>query len=137
MKKVVLASMLVFASLTANADDPNSNEKLLGAVAGGYLGSTIGGGDGKTVATVLGAIVGYNLGPKVLGENNHHHHNYRGHYRRPQWRQADIYSICKSRNPYPDDSRFFWSYNQGCVQRLSEQMREMERYAYEQGYQGN
>lgn len=126
--------MLVFASFTVHADDPNSDEKLLGAIAGGYLGSTIGGGDGKTVATVLGAIIGYNVGPQVLGSDNYHHHR---PHRRPQWRQADIYNICKSRNPYPRDSRFFWSYNQGCTQRLSEQMREMEQYAYEQGYNGN
>lgn len=135
MKKAILVSILALVSMTAYADDPNSDEKLLGAIAGGYLGSTIGGGDGKTVATVLGAIIGYKAGPQVLGSNEYHHH-YRPQ-RRPQWRQADIYNICKSRNPYQRDSRFFWSYNQGCVQRLSEQMREMEHYAYEQGYNGN
>lgn len=135
MKKLLLIALLALVP-TAYADQ--QDEKILGAVAGGYLGSTIGGGDGKTVATVLGAIIGYNVGPQVLGNSQGYTYGYHDRqWRQPRYRQADIYKLCDRRNPYPRDSRFYWSYNRGCVQRLSEEMRELEQYAYEQGYQGN
>ena len=134
--KTVIAIMLALVSINAQADQ--EDEKLLGAVAGGYLGSTIGKGDGKTVATVLGAIIGYNVGPQVLGNSQGYTYGYTDRqWRQPRYRQADVYKICDHRNPYPKDSRFYWSYNRGCVQRLSEEMRELEQQAYEQGYQGN
>lgn len=134
--KTVIAIMLALVSINAYA--VQEDEKLLGAVAGGYLGSTIGGGDGKTVATVLGAIIGYNVGPQVLGNSQGYTYGYHDRqWRQPRYRQADIYKLCDRRNPYPRDSRFYWSYNRGCVQRLSEEMRELEQHAYEQGYQGN
>ena len=135
MKKLLLLTLLILAP-TAYADQ--EDEKILGAVAGGYLGSTIGGGDGKTIATVLGAIIGYNVGPQVLGNSQGYTYGYHDRsWRQPRYRQADVYKLCDRRNPYPKDSRFYWSYNRGCVQRLSEEIREMEQDAYEQGYQGN
>jgi hypothetical protein len=134
MKKLLLLTLLILAP-TAYADQ--EDEKILGAVAGGYLGSTIGGGDGKTIATVLGAIIGYNVGPQVLGNSQGYTYGYHDRsWRQPRYRQADVYKLCDRRNPYPKDSRFYWSYNRGCVQRLSEEIREMEQDAYEQGYRG-
>lgn len=134
MKKLLLLSLLLLAP-AAYADQ--EDEKLLGAVAGGYLGSTIGGGDGKKIATVLGAIIGYNVGPQVLGNSQGYTYGYQDRtWRQPRYRQADIYKICDRRNPYEKDSRFYWSYNRGCVQRLSDEMRELEQQAYEQGYEG-
>lgn len=133
MKALLLLGLLVLAP-TAHAQQ---EEKLLGAVAGGYLGSTIGGGDGKTVATVLGAIIGYNVGPQVLGNSQAYTYNDHKYWRQPSYRQADVYKLCDRENPYPKDSRFYWSYNRGCVQRLSEEIRQLERQAYEQGYQGH
>lgn len=135
MKSVLLAALIALVTV-AHADE--EQEKILGAVAGGYLGSTIGGGDGKTVATVLGAIIGYNVGPQVLGNSQGYTYGYHDrHWRQPTYRQADIYKLCDRENPYHKDSRLYWSYNRGCVQRLSEHVRELERQAYEQGYQGN
>lgn len=134
MKKLLLLTLLILAPAAyANEED----EKILGAIAGGYLGSTIGGGDGKTIATVLGAIVGYNVGPQVLGNSQSYTYGYHDRsWKQPRYRQADVYKLCDRRNPYPKDSRFYWSYNRGCVQRLSEEIREMEQDAYEQGYRG-
>lgn len=133
MKALLLLGLLVLAP----AAHGQQEEKLLGAVAGGYLGSTIGGGDGKTVATVLGAIIGYNVGPQVLGNSQGYTYGYHDRqWRQPTYRQADIYKLCDRENPYHKDSRLYWSYNRGCVQRLSEHVRELERQAYEQGYQG-
>ena len=135
MKKLLLITLLALVP-SAYADE--QDEKILGAVAGGYLGSTIGGGDGKTVATVLGAIIGYNVGPQVLGNSHGYTYGYHDRqWRQPQYRQADIYKLCDRRNPYPRDSRFYWSYNRGCVQRMSENVRAMEREAYEEGLYGH
>jgi uncharacterized protein YcfJ len=134
MKKLALLCLLV---LTPMAYADQEDEKILGAIAGGYLGSTIGGGDGKKAATVLGAIIGYRVGPQVLGSNQGYTYGYQDRrWRQPRYRQADIYKICDHRNPYTRDSRLYWSYNRGCVQRLSDEMRELEQQAYEQGYQG-
>ena len=134
MKKLLLITLLALVP-AAYADD--QDEKILGAVAGGYLGSTIGGGDGKTVATVLGAIIGYNVGPQVLGNSQGYTYGYHDRqWRQPRHRQADIYKLCDRENPYRKDSRFYWSYNRGCVQRLSDEIRELEQQAYEQGYRG-
>lgn len=134
MKALLLLLGLLVLAPTAQAQQ---EEKLLGAVAGGYLGSTIGGGDGKTVATVLGAIIGYNVGPQVLGNSQAYTYGYNDRrWRQPTYRQADIYKICDRENPYHKDSRLYWSYNRGCVQRLSEHVRHLEQQAYEQGYQG-
>lgn len=46
---------------TANS----TGSTILGAVAGGLLGSTIGGGTGRTVATVVGAVGGGYAGNKI------------------------------------------------------------------------
>lgn len=131
--------MLIFSSFANAADE---NEKLLGAIAGGYLGSTIGGGDGRTAATVLGAIIGYRAGPTILGSDHKEYYQpplygrKRHHRDTYLYRQADIYRICEYENPYHKDSRFYWSYNNGCVQRMSEEMRVLEQQVYQQGYRG-
>ena len=46
-------------------DEHRATGTIVGAVAGGLLGSTIGGGKGKTVATVAGAAAGGYAGNKV------------------------------------------------------------------------
>lgn len=139
MKALLIGLLFVF-SISAHAND---NERLLGAIAGGYLGSTIGGGDGKKAATVLGAVIGYNIGPQILGNDDRYNHyepplygRKRHHGHVLQYRQSDIYKICERENPYYKDSRLFWSYNRGCVQRMSEEMRVLEQQVYEQGYNG-
>jgi len=136
MKKLILVALLTLIPV-AHAD-PHSNqdkERLLGAIAGGYLSSTIGGGDGKTAATVIGAVLGYKVGPNVLG-SEHHHDSILYSKRRLRNNQSDVYTLCEYENPYHRDSKLYWHYNRGCVQRISQQMRELERRAYEQGYQG-
>lgn len=139
MKALLIGLILVF-SASANAAD--ENEKLLGAIAGGYLGSTIGGGDGRTAATVLGAIIGYRAGPTILGSDQHNQYQpplysrKRHHSTTYLYKQSDVYKLCEWENPYHRDSRLYWQYNKGCVQRISQQMRELEREAYERGYEG-
>lgn len=43
---------------------------ILGGVAGGILGHQVGGGNGKTAATVGGAIIGTLVGKNLAGNNN-------------------------------------------------------------------
>jgi uncharacterized protein YcfJ len=131
MKAIIIALALLSTPTFANEEQ----EKILGAVAGGYLGSTIGGGDGKTAATVLGAIIGYRAGPTILGTDNQKAaHPRLGH--RIRHKQSDVYKLCEWENPYHKDSRLYWHYSKGCVQRLSQQLRNLEREAYERGYEG-
>ena len=66
---ITAALLIGFGSTDANAQ--SSEEQLLGAIAGGYLGSTIGKGDGRKAATVIGAIIGYRMGERVLNPNDH------------------------------------------------------------------
>ena len=67
---VVMCVSLLFGS-SAMAQEGPSTEQVLGAIAGGALGSTIGDGDGKKAATVIGAIIGYRMGERVLNKNEH------------------------------------------------------------------
>ena len=93
--KTLVAVTFALLSTTAFAQDYYAEEKeqqnkLLGAIAGGYLGSTIGGGDGKTAAIVLGAVLGYRHGDRILGDHN----GYSYKHEPIRYRQADIYKIC-------------------------------------------
>lgn len=53
--------------------DPN-DINIIGAIAGGIIGNQVGGGNGKTAATALGAVigsrVGTNQGPRIVEEVN-------------------------------------------------------------------
>lgn len=126
MKAIALA-ILVALVPTASANEDDEYQKLLGAIAGGYLFSTIGAGDGKTAATVIGAIAGYRYGPQLLDPNAGHTEN----------RHTSIQKLCDRENPYKKDSRLYVSYNRGCIRRVNEEIRELEQQAYEQGYQRN
>jgi uncharacterized protein YcfJ len=138
LKIVLTAIAMITIASPSVADERNT----LGAVAGGVLGNMIGHGSGRTAATVIGAIVGYNAGPKVLNrpapryeDNVEYVEVPYSRYRRMN--QADIYDICRDRNPYPYNSRMFWEYNSGCVQRLSDRAAAMERRAFDNGYYNN
>ncbi len=56
-----------------NSDIENGLGALLGGVAGGILGHQIGGGNGKTVATIGGAIIGSAIGNNI--SKNHKNGN--------------------------------------------------------------
>ena len=66
--KVVAVAMLVTFGLAACESDTGPKQKggtVVGAIAGGLLGSTIGGGSGKVVAIGIGAILGGIVGSEV------------------------------------------------------------------------
>jgi Glycine zipper 2TM domain len=125
---VMFASLLLGSS--AMAQEGPSTEQVLGAIAGGALGSTIGDGDGKKAATVIGAIIGYRMGEHVLHKNEHREFM--------RLDENDFRRWCRNEVPHRyerrDNLRRQWI--AGCVVRLQRQQRELERQAYEDGLYG-
>jgi|LakMenEpi03Aug12_release.lakeMendotaPanAssembly.Ray.scaffolds.fasta_scaffold680596_1 uncharacterized protein YcfJ len=121
---ITAALLLGCSSIAANAQ---STEQLLGAIAGGALGSTIGDGDGQKAATVIGAIIGYRMGERLLNPTD------KANF--VQLKPNDLRQYCRSEVP----SKYEHYYNlkskwiAGCVQRLQRQQRELEREAYMDG----
>ena len=123
-------SLVIIAALLcgyASAQEGPSTEEILGAIAGGALGSTIGDGDGRKAATVIGAIIGYRMGERVLNPNDRREFL--------SLHRDDFYRFCRRQVPYEYDRREnlrkMWI--QGCVDRLHTQQRRLEREAYEDG----
>lgn len=129
------------------AQEGPSTEQVLGAIAGGALGSTIGDGDGRKAATVIGAIIGYRNGDRLLGNRNDHqgHYQANGIYYMPS--QSFIRDECKRMLPlaYEYDWNLRQAWIDGCVKRTYDQIyaqrrqelirkRELERRAYLEGY---
>ena len=133
MFKSILATTAVlligFGSVTAKAQ--SSEEQILGAIAGGYLGSTIGQGDGRKAATIIGAIIGYRNGERILGS--------RDRSRFIELNDYDLNDYCRSEVPreYRHRYRLRDQWINGCKQRLRRQQRELEREAYEDGLYGS
>ena len=121
---VTIASLLIGS---ASAQQGPSSEQLLGAIAGGALGNTIGDGDGRKAATVIGAIIGYRMGERVLNP-----HERREFVHLPQ---NDLRWFCNREVPhrYMHDRNLSEMWVRGCVQRLHNQQRELERQAYLDG----
>ena len=127
---VAMCVGLLSGSVMAQDREGPSTEQVLGAIAGGALGSTIGDGDGKKAATVIGAIIGYRMGERVLGPNTHKEFM--------RLDENDFRRWCRSEVPYRyehrDNLRRQWI--AGCVTRLQRQQRDLERKAYEDGLYG-
>lgn len=127
---IAAALLIGFGSTDANAQ--SSEEQLLGAIAGGYLGSTVGKGDGRKAATVIGAIIGYRMGEQILSSND-----YRDHRREfIALDHNDFYSYCRSRVPHSYVHRHSLRDNwiRGCMDRMEQRQYELDREAYEDGY---
>ena len=109
------------------AQEGPSTEQVLGAIAGGALGSTIGDGDGRKAATVIGAIIGYRMGERVLSTKEH------GEFMRLN--ENDFRRYCRHEVParYGRDRRLADRWIMGCVHRLERQQKELEREAYLDG----
>jgi len=140
MKTILIASMLGFMLLSPKAD-AQSTEQVLGAIAGGALGNTIGDGDGRKAATVLGAIIGYRHGERILnGQNGNSYNAYPRYYRddsidyngltRNQYR---IHNYCKSQVPpkYHNNPGAFRSWVIGCAARVEQMQQQIEMEAYQ------
>jgi hypothetical protein len=119
-----LGILTLSSPLSAQTWDNREQEtqKLLGAIAGGYLGSTIGDGDGRRAATVLGATLGYKYGDIIL--------------RSPPTRsQRNAWDVCKKMVPakYRGNSGATRSWVEGCVARIEVEQYKLESEAYQDG----
>jgi len=145
---VVMCVSLLSGYVVAQEAEGPSTEQVLGAIAGAALGSTIGDGDGRKAATVIGAIIGYRNGDRLLG-NSYKHYG-------PGYQPNTIYTMPSQLfvrqeciRMLPLEYEFEWNLRNawldGCVKRTYDQIytqrrqdlirkRELERRAYQEGY---
>ena len=67
-RSLLSAAVLAFAvSVTGCASNPSNQDygKILGAAAGAGIGSLFGGGNGRTLAIVIGGVAGYVIGGNI------------------------------------------------------------------------
>ena len=72
MKNLLVAAIVSATVAFSPVSMANDGDKLLGAIAGGVLGSTVGKGDGRKAATVVGAVLGYRYGERILNSDSNH-----------------------------------------------------------------
>jgi len=127
VQKLLVVMCVGLLSGSVMAQEGPSTEQVLGAIAGGALGSTIGDGDGKKAATVIGVIIGYRMGERVLSTKDHQNFM--------TLNEHDFRRYCRNEVParYSHDRRLADRWTMGCVQRLEQQQRELEREAYLDG----
>jgi uncharacterized protein YcfJ len=120
---VAMSVVLLVGSQSAVAQSQEDIDVLLGAAAGAAIGSTIGDGDGRRIATALGGLMGANWA------RNRSDHRYAG---------RRFESICKDRIPtqYRNNSGVARSWVEGCVARLEQRQVELEQQAYEEALNG-
>jgi len=120
MVQKVLAVMCVSLLFGSNAiAQSNDTDKLIGAVVGGAIGSTIGDGDGQKIATALGALIGARMAD---GQ---------------RYERRDFVRECRRNVPLQyrgnDGARKAWT--EGCVHNLEQLQSKLEQEAYEKGVQ--
>ncbi len=120
---VVMSAALLLGSQNTVAQNQGDIDVLLGAAAGAAIGSTIGDGDGRKIATVLGGLIG--------AEMTRDRNGYRYVGRRFE-------SYCKDRIPaeYRNNVGVARSWVQGCVARLEQRQAELEQQAFEEALNG-
>lgn len=113
---VVMYVSLLLGSNVASAQ-ASDTDKLIGAVVGGAIGSTIGDGDGKKIATALGVIIGARMAD---GE---------------RYDKRDFVRECRRNVPlrYKDNEGAKRAWIRGCVDNLEDIQARLEREAYSEG----
>lgn len=130
MKRILaITAALLIGSVSISAK-AQSTEQVLGAIAGGALGSTIGDGDGRKAATVIGAIIGYRNGETILGSADQSSYNESYTDRRQRFEY-----YCSKEVPihYMENYNLARNWIRGCVQKLQRHQRDLERQAYLDG----
>lgn len=121
---VVITATLLVGSQSARAQSNEDIDVLLGAAAGAAIGSTIGDGNGRKIATVLGGLIGANAMRERRG------YGYVG---------KRFESYCKDKIPaqYRQNSGVARSWVEGCVARLEQRQIELEQQVYEEALNGS
>ena len=126
MKCTILLAMSATLLIgSGNARAQNSDiDVLLGAAAGAAIGNTIGQGDGRKVATVVGGLIGAEM------MRNRSEYRYAG---------RTFESYCRDRVPsqYRGNAGVARSWINGCIQRLQDRQIELEQQAYEEALNGS
>jgi hypothetical protein len=141
-KILVVMSVSLLSGLAMAQQEGPSSEQVLGAIAGGALGSTIGQGDGKKAATVIGAIIGYRNGDRFLNPNQDRHFDSRNYAAYPDregrnWfeRRRKAEWECRHEVPsmYWGDVQMSEAWIKGCIERKLRNLAQLERDAYMDG----
>ena len=126
----VITATLLLGSGNTMAQEEDSTNQLLGAIAGYYLGNSIGSGDGRDAARVIGAMIGWRYGNKILGADEQQYYRDFSNYG-----SREFTNYCRNRVPprfdMDRDTRRYWI--NGCVQNLEEKKRQLEYEAYQAG----
>ena len=120
MKKIISILAVCCTMYSAPILADNDTDKVVGAVVGGLVGSTIGGGDGKILATAAGVAVGYTVAGSDILKSNRRKWCER-HVPEKYWRNKG--------------TRRAWI--KGCMNREKERQERREDRAYDDGYKGN
>lgn len=158
MKNLLIAVIFSVAVAFSPAVKADDGEKLLGAIAGGVLGSTVGKGDGRKAAIVAGAVLGYRYGDQVLNRGSsgyyrndnytqtyfpREHYNGERVYREREYRHQQYVrsdrskrQYCQNNIPhrYSHNDRLRTVWVNGCLQRLQQEEDRMAEEAYQDGY---
>lgn len=120
---VVMSAALLLGSQSTIAQTQGDIDVLLGAAAGAAIGSTIGDGDGRKIATVVGGLIGANMA------RDRHGYRYVG---------KRFESYCKDNVPaqYRNNLGVARSWVEGCVARLEQRQAELEQQAFEEALNG-
>jgi len=119
---IVIALLALGSQVGAAHEGTAPADPWLGATIGGLIGSTIGQGDGRKVATAVGAVVGYQLAADTADGLS------RQHYRRLERR-------CRAAIPaaYRINAGAAKAWVEGCIDREVGNQQDLEQEAYEHG----
>lgn len=115
---LVVTSVVLLLGLSSVVNaQATDTDKLTGAVVGGLIGSTIGDGDGKKIATALGVIIGARMAD---GE---------------RYEKRDFVRECRRNVPlrYKENEGAKRAWIRGCVDNLEDIQARLEREAYSEG----
>lgn len=119
---IVFALLALSSRVGAAHEGTAPADPWLGATIGGLIGSTIGQGDGRKVATAVGAVIGYQLAADTADGLS------RQQYRRLERR-------CRAAIPaaYSVNAGAAKAWVAGCVEREIRNQQDLEQEAYEHG----
>jgi hypothetical protein len=143
MKNILIVGALACALLSPKAE-AQSMEDILGAIAGYQLGNSVGDGDGRKAARVVGAVLGYRYGEQVLNNNSditygQRHRDSYVEYNGLTRNQYRIQNYCRSQVPpkYKINHGVERSWINGCIARVEQAQAQMEMDAYNDGIDHN
>ena len=121
---LAITAALLLGSQSTVAQNQDDINVLLGAAAGAAIGSTIGDGDGRKIATVLGGLIGADMA------RDRHGYRYAG-------RRFETYCKDHVPNQYRTNPGVSRSWVEGCIVRLEQRQAELEQQAFEEALNGS